>query len=204
MLTIFRAHTNRDFPPLIIAGILFLEVLAVHALDRWILGGGIPPSHVHAKQKISEEVVARFQQGVLMLHAKQYEHAMTAFHRVLQLRPKMAEAHVNMGFALLGLNKHKEAQDFFAAALSLRPEQINAYYGAALAAYAQGERQDALHALYHYISLADTADPYRAKAEDLLKAWRDDLRQPEVGANPPKASAEGKSALTQRRSESAR
>ena len=39
-----------------------------------------------------------------MLHAKQYEHALHAFHRVLELDPAMPEAHVNAGFALLGMN----------------------------------------------------------------------------------------------------
>ena len=48
------------------------------------------------------EIGERFTQGVVMLHAKQYEHALTAFHRVLALDPAMPEAHVNAGFALLG------------------------------------------------------------------------------------------------------
>lgn len=184
-------------PPLIIAGSLALLVLGVHSFDRWILRGGVPPIHAHAKQKIGEEINARFQQGVLMLHAKQFDHALTAFHRVLQLNPKMPEAHVNMGFALLGLKKPKEARDFFAGALALRPEQVNAYYGVALAAHEMGERQDAMHAMYHYISLSDAADPYRAKAEDLLETWRKDL--PAAKANSGTSGKPKESAPTPRR-----
>src|SRR5215510_5188866 len=62
------------------------------------------------------EIAERFSQGVVMLHAKQYEHALTAFHRVLELEPAMPEAHVNAGFALLGLNEPAAARDFFRSA----------------------------------------------------------------------------------------
>ena len=44
-----------------------------------------------------------FDAAVVMLHARQYEHAATALHRVLTYAPKMPEAHANMGFALMGL-----------------------------------------------------------------------------------------------------
>src|SRR5262249_15795863 len=79
------------------------------------------------------EIGERFSQGVVMLHAKQYEHALTAFHRVLELDPTLPEAYVNSGFALLGMGEAGAARDFFASALELRPRQLNAYYGLAVA-----------------------------------------------------------------------
>lgn len=181
-----------NLPPLIIGGVLLAEVIAVHSIDHWVLRRGLSPAHAHAVQKLGSEIAARFGQGVMMLHARQFEHALTAFHRVLQLDPKMPEAHVNMGFALLGLERHKEAADFFTGALALRPEQTNAYYGLALAAWGAGDRQEAMHAMYHYVSYSDPADPYRAKAEDLLLAWKE--------APPlPAAQAPAKSAPAPRR-----
>jgi tetratricopeptide (TPR) repeat protein len=162
-----------NLPPLIIAAVLLAEVIAVQSFDYWVLRQGLSRTHAHALHKIKGEIDARFQQGVLMLHAKQYEHAMTAFHRVLQLEPKMPEAHVNMGFSLLGMNRNKEATDFFTGALALRPEQTNAYYGLALAAWGAGNRQEAMHAMYHFVNYSDPADPYRAKAEDMLLAWKE-------------------------------
>jgi tetratricopeptide (TPR) repeat protein len=138
-----------------------------------VLRKGLSRPHAHAVHKLKSEIDTRFQQGVLMLHAKQYEHALTAFHRVLQLEPKMPEAHVNMGFALLGQERYKEAADFFTGALALRPEQTNAYYGLALAAWGRGDRQEAMHAMYHFVTYSDPADPYRAKAEEKLLAWKD-------------------------------
>lgn len=203
MFANIRLRRDLNLPPLIIAGSLLLQIFTVYAVDRWVLRQGLSPTQAHAQQKIKAEIDARFQQGVLMLHAKQYDHALTAFHRVLQLNPRMPEAHVNIGFAFLGLNKYKEARDFFAGALALRSGQINAYYGEAVAAYGMGERQDAMHAMYHYISLSVPADPYRAKAEDLLTAWRKDP-PPARSTGTGKQAAGQESAPTQRRDESAR
>jgi tetratricopeptide (TPR) repeat protein len=186
-----RPRRSLNLPPLIIAGILLAEVVIVHSVDHWVLRKGLSPAHAHALHKLRGEIDARFGQGVLMLHAKQYEHALTAFHRVLQLNPRMPEAHVNMGFALLGLERYKEAGDFFTGALALRPEQTNAYYGLALAAWGGGDRQEAMHAMYHYVSYSDPSDPYRAKAEEMLLAWKD--------TPPPAAPAGAKSAPAPRR-----
>lgn len=199
MRPICRYRSDMNLPPLIIAGILLLQVLIVHAFDRWVLRQGLSYTQAHAKQMIRSEIDARFQQGVLMLHAKQYDHALTAFHRVLQLNPRMSEAHVNIGFAFLGLKKFKEARDFFSGALALRPEQINAYYGVALAAYGMGERQDAMHAMYHFISLSGPTDPYRAKAEELLFTWRKDVPDHQTGMASGKNGDAQESAPTQRR-----
>ncbi len=199
MTTRTRTCRPLDLPPLIIAGVLLAEVIAVHSIDRWVLRKGLSPAHAHAVQKIRSEIDARFQQGVLMLHAKQYDHALTAFHRLLQLEPKMPEAHVNMGFALLGLERHKEAADFFTGALALRPEQTNAYYGLALAAWGQGDRQEAMHAMYHYVSYADPADPYRTKAEEMLLAWKDAPPTKNAGSGAKAAPGGEKSAPAPRR-----
>ncbi len=159
--------------------------------------------HTHAKSRIADEVNLRFQQGAAMLHLKQYDHAITAFHRVLELNPTLPEAHANLGFAFLGQKKFKEARDFFNSALALREGQLNAYYGTALAAYALGERQDAMHSLYHFVNLSDPSDPYRAKAEDLLETWRKaadaEKRSAKTLGKRPPSKANEKSALAERR-----
>lgn len=165
--------------PLLIAMALFLEVAVVYSVDRWLLGPRLSPSAAHAGQRIKQEIEARFQQGVLMLHAQQFDHALTAFHRVLQLAPRMPEAHVNMGYAMLGKGSYKEAGDFFAGALALRPDQANAHYGMALALDGQGQRQRALEAMHLYLIETAPDDPYRKKAEVTLRAWRDELERSE-------------------------
>lgn len=132
--------------------------------ERSPLGSGVRPAQ-HAEQKAREELDKRFGEGVLMLHAKQYEHALTAFHRVLQLDPQMPEAHVNAGYALLGMKEFQAAADFFDTATALRPNQLNAYYGLGEALMALGDRQGALQAMEAYLHRSPPEDPFRRKAE---------------------------------------
>jgi Flp pilus assembly protein TadD len=125
--------------------------------------------------KASSEVDERFAQAVVMLHAKQYEPAVAALHRVLELAPRMPEAHVNMGFALLGMGRAQAAGDFFRSAIELRPAQANAYYGLALAAEAQSDLHTALGAMRSYLHVSRADDPYRAKARSAIWEWEQAL-----------------------------
>lgn len=139
----------------------------------------------HAASARAAEVRRRFDAAVLMLHAKQFEPAAAALHRVLELAPQMPEAHVNMGFALLGLQRPKAARDFFESATALRAGQANAYYGLALANEAAGDLELALGAMRSYLHLArheDDAHLRRARAalwewETKLAARRDVARR---------------------------
>jgi tetratricopeptide (TPR) repeat protein len=137
----------------------------------------------HARQKLRDEVDARFAQGVVMLHARHYDHALTAFHRVLELAPDLPEAHVNTGFALIGLQRFAAARDFFESATALRRNQVNAYYGLAVSLEGLGDLAGALGAMRTYVHLAAADDPYRRKAEAALWEWEDTLkRKPPRGA----------------------
>lgn len=117
------------------------------------------------------EVRRRFDQGVVMLHARRYEYAIAAFGRVLELAPQMPEAHVNLGYALLGSGQPRTAADFFSAAIALRQGQLNAYYGLAVALDEAGDRAAALGAMRTFTHLARADDPFRRKAEAALWEW---------------------------------
>jgi tetratricopeptide (TPR) repeat protein len=130
---------------------------------------GAAPHSAHTEK--AREIDERFKQGVVMLHAKQYEHALTAFHRVLALDPAMPEAHVNAGFALLGMNDAAAARAFFEGAIALRKEQLNAYYGLAVASERLGDLAAARGAMRTYAHLAPKDDPFRRKAEAALWEW---------------------------------
>ena len=140
-----------------------------------VLAGGLiaflPGAGPRAQTAKTREIDERFKQGVVMLHAKQYAHALTAFHRVLALDPAMPEAHVNAGFALLGLNDAATARAFFEGAIALRKEQLNAYYGLAVAYEKLGDVPAARGAMRTYAHLAPKDDPYRRKAEAALWEW---------------------------------
>ena len=129
----------------------------------------------HQRQMQQSELRQRFDQSVAMLHARQYEHAITALHRVLELAPDMPEAHVNMGYALLGLERADAARGFFLAAIDLRPGQANAYYGLALADELLEDYEAALGGMRSYLHLAPADDPHRVRARAALWEWEEKL-----------------------------
>lgn len=158
--------------------------------DSSPLSGGVQPQQ-HAQSKAKEELDRRFHEGVTMLHAKQYEYALTAFLRVLQLNPKMPEAHVNAGYALLGMGDYKAAADSFDAATTLRPNQLNAYYGLGEALQAMGDKQGALQAMETYLHRSPAEDPFRRKAEAATWELRAALEK-DKSASPPEDIPEPK------------
>lgn len=117
------------------------------------------------------EIDTRFRQAVVMLHAQRYEESMVALHRVLQLSPRLPEAHANMGYALLGLEDYRGAHDFFATATDLDPWLGNAYWGLAVALEKLGDLDGALGAMRVYIHLAPEDDPYVRRARSALWEW---------------------------------
>jgi len=131
---------------------------------------------LHAQQERAAEIDARFKQAIVMLHAKQYENAVIALHRVLELAPDMPEAHVNMGFAMIGMKRYAAARDFFDAAIDLRPTQVNAYYGLAEALEGMNNLEGAMGAMKSYIHLTRSDDPFISKARAAVWEWDKQLK----------------------------
>lgn len=131
-----------------------------------------PPDPGHAARERAAEVARRFAAGAAQLNARQYQSAANEFHRVLQLAPKLPEAHVNMGYAMIGLERHAVARDFFNSAIELNVGQRNAYFGLAVALEGLGDLEAALGAMRSYVHLAKEQDPYRVKAEAAIWEWR--------------------------------
>lgn len=128
-------------------------------------------NHDHVVGQMRGEVKERFDQGVVMLQARRYDEAATAFHRVLALAPEMPEAHVNMGFAMLGKEDYKLALDFFEGATELRVNQLNAYYGMALAYEGLGNIEAAAGAMKSYQHLTAPDDPFLPKVHAKLQQY---------------------------------
>ncbi len=131
----------------------------------------------HAKQFRLNQIDDRFQQALAMLHAKQYDFAIKALHRVIELAPKMPEAYVNMGYALIGKQDFKAATDFFNAAIELKPYQANAYWGLAISMEQLGELEAALGAMRTFIHLSPPNDPFLRKARSALWEWESSLKR---------------------------
>lgn len=136
-----------------------------------------PKGHELQARKI--ELDTRFQQAVAMLHAHQYEYAIKALGRVLELSPRMPEAHINMGYAHIGLKEYKGAGDFFNTAIDIKPMQINAYYGLALAYEGQNKLHLALSAMESYVHLADKDEPYLPRARAAIWEWNEQIASAE-------------------------
>ena len=119
----------------------------------------------------------RFQQGVAMLQARQFEYAATAMHDVLTIYPALPEAHVNMGYALLGLGDAQAAADFFHSATDLRPSLHNAYYGLALAEMDAGNDRAALAAMQSFAHRAEEGDRYLPRAQEIIWELQAKLRE---------------------------
>jgi tetratricopeptide (TPR) repeat protein len=179
-------------PAWLLAGCLLLVLVIPLLMPRGVVFFGAPTVEAHARDKAREEIRRRFNEGVVMLHAKEYNHALTAFHRVLEIDPKMPEAHVNIGFALLGLGKPKAAADFFDTATVLRPDQMNAYYGLGEALNQLGDKLGALQSMETYLHRSPKDDPYRAKAESAVWELRAAL-EAEKAASPAAASKKERS-----------
>lgn len=149
--------------------------LAIAYLPGWMRTAAVDDAGearaAHAGEKAGAEIGQRFQRGVASLNAKQYEQAISDFHRVLELAPRMPEAHVNAGFAMIGLKRYAVARDFFEGALALRKNQVNAYYGLAVALEGLNDLPGALGAMRAYVHLAPAADPYRRKAQAAVWEW---------------------------------
>ena len=131
----------------------------------------------HAQQYRERLIEERFQQAVAMLHAKQYDFAITALHRVIELAPKMPEAYVNMGYALIGKQDYKAAADFFNAAIELKPYQANAYWGLAVSQEQLGDLEMAMGAMRTFIHLSPPNDPFLRKARSALWEWESTLKR---------------------------
>jgi tetratricopeptide (TPR) repeat protein len=142
------------------------EVELEQAQERATFGKAATRKHVESKK--AEEIRTRFEQGVAMMQMRQYDFAVQAFHRVLELNPTLSEAHVNMGFALYERGDLADAQRFFEGAIALNKNQTNAYYGLAIAANAQKNFGVAVGAMRAWLHLTPADDPFRAKGEAMF------------------------------------
>jgi tetratricopeptide (TPR) repeat protein len=75
------------------------------------------------EQKKRQEALALFQNGVSLAQADKLEEALDAFRKAVELKPDLAEAHINLGLLLYRLGKADEAEKALLKALELKPEE---------------------------------------------------------------------------------
>ena len=126
-----------------------------------------------ADNVVDRQVEQHFKRAVMMLHARQFEYAIPALQKTIELAPRMPEAYVNMGYALLGLKNYEAASQYFVTAIDLRPAQANAYWGLAVSLEHQDDYDAAIGAMRTYIHLSDPADPFLKKASAAIWEWNE-------------------------------
>lgn len=96
--------------------------------------------------------------GIIYNERGEYAAALADFNAAIQLRPQLAEAHINLGIALLGQNNWEGALTELTQAIELIPtEPAKAYYNRGIANEELGRYRDAYN-------------DYRRAAE-LAPAW---------------------------------
>jgi len=136
---------------------------------------GITPPKPEIRPQDYGRIKERFDQAVALLHAKQYEYAITALDDIIQIQPDMPEVYVNMGYAYLGLKNFPSAQGAFSKAIDLKPDQANAYYGLAISFEGNNDLEPALGAMRSFIHLSDPNGKYVAKARSAIWEWEQKL-----------------------------
>ena len=132
-------------------------------------------------QQDAQLLQQRFDQAASLLHAGQFEYAITALDHVIKIQPRMPEAYVNMGFAYLGLEQYQTAATAFSKAIDLRPNQVNAYYGLGEALEGMQDYEGALGAMRSYVHLSPPDDPFVPKARSAIWEWEAKLgRKPQI------------------------
>jgi cytochrome c oxidase subunit I len=128
-------------------------------------------------QQRKQQIEHIFSQSASLLNTKQYEAATSQLQQLLELAPKLPEAHVNMGFAMLGLQRYEMARAAFETATELRRDQRNAYFGLAVALEGLQDFPAALGAMRTYVHLSKEDDPYLRKANAAIWEWEEELKK---------------------------
>lgn len=124
-------------------------------LNTWIAGSpAVPLSTGGIEKKGDDNLEQLFAAAVRNMQQRQYQQALSLWHRALLMAPDIPEIKVNMGFSLYELGEYATARDFFINAMEQNAYQANAYYGLAITSEKMGDLEGALGAMRTYIHLA--------------------------------------------------
>jgi tetratricopeptide (TPR) repeat protein len=106
--------------------------------------------------------------------SNEYELALKAYDKAIELKPDYASAWYNRGFVLDELGRYEEALKAYDKAIELKPDYARAWYNKACAYSLKGDKENALKHLSKAIAL-DAKYKEKAKSDDDFKnLWDDD------------------------------
>ena len=95
-------------------------------------------------QELRRVAAEWFSHGLVSFTAQQYEEAIAAFTKAIQLHPRGARAYTNRGLAYSKVGRYQPAIEDLSTAIALDPRQAEAYYIRSLTALLVGDEQQAL------------------------------------------------------------
>ena len=121
-------------------------------------------------EQISNDAKLEYNQGIDFYKNGEYDKAMAAFRRSINLSPDYIDAYYNLGTILEYLNQYDYALEMFKQIILRKPEDFEAVYKAGQMAVRTGDYSSAVQ----YLNLVPMQSKYYNSAKDLLK---------QIGAN---------------------
>src|SRR6516164_3983742 len=92
-------------------------------------GGGGPVESAPLRQEVGASAFKLYNQGVDLMHAKNFAAAQVKFEQAIRYKPDFAEAHNNLGFTLRqqGPQNYSKALEHYNKAIQLKPRIAETY-----------------------------------------------------------------------------
>jgi len=123
----------------------------------------------------SDLLVEKFQEGVRLSNAGEYQKALSVYTQIISADPSYAAAHLGLGIAYINLKKPEDALPPIRRASELNPRNRKAFFILARLYERAEQRTNAIRAWEHYLTLNPEAK-YGKIAKRHLERLKKDVR----------------------------
>ena len=135
----------------------FSGCLVKGAIASGIIGIGTAILLGISQLVVSNNAVELSQQGNTLYNLKNYDRALQAYEKALEIRPEYAEAWQGKGDVLQALQQYQEALESYEKAIQIQPNNWQAWLGRAQVFNRLGKSQEALEALQEAVTIKPNA-----------------------------------------------
>ena len=143
-------------------------LLLVSALSVWLTGQGIVCAA--SGDRLTQQAADYRAEGVNYQRRGEWQNAMTAFQKAIQLDPSYVTPHNDLGIVYESQGRAAEAEQEYLAALALNPAYTQAHTNLALLYEQQGQKDKAGQHWMQRYQLGTDDDPWKRTAHDRLAA----------------------------------
>jgi tetratricopeptide (TPR) repeat protein len=136
-------------------------------------GGGGSTESIKLKQEVGSSAFKVYNQGVDLMHAKNYAAAQLKFEQAIRDNPNFAEAHNNLGFTLRqqGPQNYAKALEHYSKAIQLKPSMAETYEYRGVLFAKMGRKADAEKDL---VTLKKLNPKLAGELEEFLKTGKEE------------------------------